>query len=35
MVTKGQSGRRDKLGVWDYQIHTTVYKIGEQQGHIV
>ena len=27
MVTKGESGGRDKLGVWDQQIHTTIYKI--------
>ena len=27
----GQGGR-DKLGVWDQQIQTTVYKIGKQQG---
>ena len=26
MVTKGERGRRDKLGVWDWQIHTTIYK---------
>ena len=25
-------GRRDKLGLWDYQIHTTIYKINKQQG---
>ena len=24
MVTKGDRGWRDKLGVWDYQIHTTI-----------
>ena len=22
--------RRDKLGVWDYHIHTTIYKIDNQ-----
>ena len=22
----------DKLGVWDYQIQTTIYKTGKQQG---
>ena len=33
MVTKGERGeRRDKLGVWDEQIQTTMYKIGKQQG---
>ena len=27
-VTKGRSGwGRDKLGGWEYQIHTTIYKI--------
>ena len=31
MVTKGERGR-DKLGVWDQQIHTTIYKIDKQQG---
>ena len=30
MVTKGE-GRRDKLGVWDYDVHTTIYKIDNQQ----
>ena len=31
MVTKGEKGwGRDKLGVWDYQIQTTVYKIHKQ-----
>ena len=24
--------RKDKMGVWDQQINTTVYKIGKQQG---
>ena len=27
MVTKGERGRRDKLGDWDGHIHTTIYKI--------
>ena len=27
MVTKGESGRRDKLGVWDQHICTTIYKL--------
>ena len=32
MVTKRERGwGRDKLGVWDYQIQTTTYKIGKQQ----
>ena len=29
---RGKVGGRDKLGVWDQQIHTTVYKIDNQQG---
>ena len=29
-VTKGERGeRRDKLGVWDEQIQTTIYKTGK------
>ena len=35
MVIKGESGGRDKLGVWDKHIHTTVYKIDNQQGPTV
>ena len=36
MVTKGERGwRRDKLGVWDQQIHPTIYKIDKQQGPTV
>ena len=31
MVTKGKR-EGDKLGIWDEQIHTTIYKIGKQQG---
>ena len=34
IVTKGER-RRDKLGVWDQQIQTTMYKIGNQQGPTV
>ena len=30
-VTKGERGRRDKLGVWDEQIHTTIYTLDKQQ----
>ena len=26
MVTKGGKGERGKLGVWDWQIYTTIYK---------
>ena len=34
MVTKVESGMEggDKLGVWDQQIQTTIYKIDKQQG---
>ena len=31
---KGGAGR-DKLGVWDQQIHTNIYKIDKQQGPTV
>ena len=32
-----QSGKewRDKLGVWNQQIHITIYKIDNQQGPTV
>ena len=31
MVAKGERGRgRDKLGIWDEQIHTTINKIDKQ-----
>ena len=30
---RGQLGRMlDKLGAWDYQIHSTIYKIDKGQG---
>ena len=33
MVTKGErEWGRDKLGVWDQHIQTTIYKIDKQQG---
>ena len=32
---KGEVGGDDKLGVQDEQIHTTICKIGKQQGHTV
>ena len=35
MVTKGERRGRDKLGVWDQNIYTTIYKIGNQQGPTV
>ena len=30
-----QKGGGDKLGIWGYQIHTTIYKIDKQQGPTV
>ena len=30
MVSKGE-GKRNKLGVWDLEIHITVYKTEKQQ----
>ena len=30
MVTKGGSWGRDKLGIWDWQIYTAIYKIHKQ-----
>ena len=35
MVTKEDIMGRDKLGVWDFQTHTTTYKIYKQQGSTV
>ena len=32
---EGQGGGVDKLGVWDQQTHTTIYKIDKQQGPTV
>ena len=32
---RGKAGRRDKLGVWDQQIETTIYKIDKQQDPTV
>ena len=34
-VSQRGKGGRDKLGVWDEQKHTTVYKIDKQQGPTV
>ena len=34
MVTEGE-GKREKLGVWDWQIQTTIYKTDKQQGSTV
>ena len=27
-----EKGKRDKLGVWNYHIHATIYKMDNQQG---
>ena len=36
MVTKGEGvWGKDKLGVWDWQIQTTIYKIDKTQGPTV
>ena len=36
MVTKGEKDwERDKLGVWDQQIRTTIYKINKKQDPTV
>ena len=34
MVTKGKRGR-DKLGVWELKMYTTIYKIDKNQGFTV
>ena len=31
MVTKGER-ERDKLGIWDQQIYSTIYKVDKQPG---
>ena len=36
MVTKGKrEGGRGKIGVWDEETQTTIYKISKQKGYIV
>ena len=32
LLLKGKRSRGDKLGVWDLQLQTTVYKIDKQQS---
>ena len=34
-LPKGKGGGGDKLRVWDWHIHTTIYKIDNQQGSTV
>ena len=29
---RGKVAERDKLGVWDWHMHTTIIKIDNQQG---
>ena len=31
-LPKGRGKERDKFGVWDSQIQTTIYKIDKQRG---
>ena len=31
MITKGDRWKKDTFGIWDQQIHTTVYKTEKQQ----
>ena len=35
VIKREREQRRDKLGVWDQQIQTTIYKIEKQQGPTV
>ena len=36
MVTRGEGlGGRDRLGVWDWHVHTATFKIDNQQGPTV
>ena len=35
MVMKGRVGERDRLGVWVGYVHTTKFKIDNQQGPTV
>ena len=34
-LPKGIVAGEDKLGIWDQQIHTTIYEIDKQQGPTV
>ena len=31
----GSMARRDRLGVWDWHVHTVIFKIYNQQGPTV
>ena len=35
VIKRERQWRRDKLGVWDEQIQTTIYKIEKQRGSSV
>ena len=35
MVTKGERWGRDKLGDWEWHIHTTIYKMDNYYGPTV
>ena len=35
MATKGEGGWGDNSGVWDWHIHTIIFKIGNQQGALL
>ena len=34
-LPKGKGGWTDRLGVWDWHIHTTIFKTDNQQGPTV
>ena len=34
-LLRGREGRRDRLEVWDWHVHTTVFKRDTQQGPTV
>ena len=35
MVTTGERREREKLGLWDRQIHSSVHTVDKQQGPMV
>ena len=32
MVTEGERGGRDTLDIWDWHIHSTIFKIYDKEG---
>ena len=32
VMGQGRVGGRDRLGVWDWYVHTAIFKIDNQQG---